>query len=211
MGFIDVFCLWALGFEGRALALHRSKLMDKLQIDPQTESALLANLQHALGPMGFSEMGHAKRLDFMARLLGFQNHGHRVSQPRAEVACFRVFIEPLLDECDLHPVDRDELDWSHAYVYRVAGGGDAEDRALDEFHQSVPIKVLEDFDIRIERVPDYRCVSCGFIGPELDCKAHLTLDFVAALRDGSVFSRRRCPECDSAAVPVGGGFCRVPS
>jgi len=44
---------------------------------------------------------------------------------------------------DLHELDKDV-----AGIYRI--DADSEDAALDEFHSTIPIKVLDDFEIDVE-------------------------------------------------------------
>lgn len=61
---------------------------------------------------------------------------------------FKVTVTAVPNTGELHPVDAEEGP-SGEYVYVVEAGcmEDAQELGLDRFHSSVPIKVLEDYDI----------------------------------------------------------------
>ena len=125
--------------------------MTQIHLQAAVDKAIQDNLQGALQPMGFGDMGHAKRLDFLARLMGFRNHEHRLTlfpSDNSAATTVRVSMKCVIDESQRHPVDQEELPRNLVEDYEIALTiDDPIEEALDRFHDSWAIKVLDDYEI----------------------------------------------------------------
>ena len=73
---------------------------------------------------------------------------------RSQTYLVTVGCDAVVPMEERHPIDQDEdPTGEQVYTIRAASPEEAAERALDEFHSTVPIKVLDDFEITTEVTP----------------------------------------------------------